>query len=540
MSSIVLFCKHRLSLLDRMHSSCTNQEFVQQKSEQLVKAVLDKQHSTKNMQVEEAAEVSDLLETCKGLSPTDKSKCVTALMAVATDDSLGRDFGAQPTKYLGNGAKPYEKYLQQVEEGDYPKYQVHNYIHHYITKDGWTQAADGAKPMQLRVAPLVRAMHRCGWVRYSEPQLAEVVGTLGPLGVDTTGESGLAILHHLKYGLSLVQKKMEMPGLSLLVWEFPANPNELPEPWKTKAQEDGELVVSPFTDTELTFHRVRTPCRRSHKDVQANRSCSGGWRRLSLQDMPTPQHGAQPNAMWHPMQNQMANAWGCQGWPQLTYGAQHQPGQQFAPPQAPGEIALTLFPNGHNRNTLPGTEGSVPGMGGSVPGTEGSAPDSQGSVPGTEGSAQSAPRPAPAEQPQSQSQLVGWGLAPNSVPAIEDRKEASPAELPVSLSKTISQTRSVLQEASQARKTEIRDKPGKKGAKPEKAAAKAKAKAAAKGKAKAGAKAKPVTKIWGDKLLLGCSKCRADTVNGCSQCRDPGFGGKRGPASYTPAGKKRR
>ena len=86
----------------------------------------------------------------------------------------------------------------------------------------------------------------------------------------------------------------------------------------------------------------------------------------------------------------------------------------------------------------------------------------------------------------------------------------------------------------------IRDKPGKKGAKPEKAAAKAKAKAAAKGKAKAGAKAKPVTKIWGDKLLLGCSKCRADVVNGCSQCRDPGFGGKRGPASYTPAGKKRR
>ena len=91
MSGIVLFCKHRLSLLDRMHSSCTNQEFVQQKSELLVKAMLDKLHSTKNMLVEEAAEVSDLLETCKGLSPTDKSKFVTALMAVATDDSLGRD-----------------------------------------------------------------------------------------------------------------------------------------------------------------------------------------------------------------------------------------------------------------------------------------------------------------------------------------------------------------------------------------------------------------------------------------------------------------
>ena len=74
MSSIVLFCKHRLSLLDRMHSSCTNQEFVQQESELLVKAMLDKLHSTKNMLVEEAAEVSDLLDCLLYTSPSPRDK----------------------------------------------------------------------------------------------------------------------------------------------------------------------------------------------------------------------------------------------------------------------------------------------------------------------------------------------------------------------------------------------------------------------------------------------------------------------------------
>ena len=70
----------------------------------------------------------------------------------------------------------------------------------------------------------------------------------------------------------------------------------------------------------------------------------------------------------------------------------------------------------------------------------------------------------------------------------------------------------------------------------------AKPKASAKRKPKAGAKGKPkaVAKIWGDKLLLGCAKCRANTHIGCAQCQDPGFGGKRGPTSWYPAGKKRR
>ena len=82
--------------------------------------MLDKLHLTKNMRVEEATEVSDLLETCKGLSPTDKSKCVTALMAVATDDSLGRDFGAQPTKYLGNGLSPMRSICSKWRKGIVP------------------------------------------------------------------------------------------------------------------------------------------------------------------------------------------------------------------------------------------------------------------------------------------------------------------------------------------------------------------------------------------------------------------------------------
>ena len=524
--SIVLFFEQRLSLLGRMRTMCTDKEFVEKKGKEIVAACLDKLVMMKPPSVPDATSLSELFEKAP-VSAADKSKLIASLMALTTDESIRKENEAQPYahKYKGPQAQNDTGAFSRMTQGSaYPKWQTHKHIHQYMTKDEWLEAADKARPLACRVLPLVKAMHRCGWVRYSEPQLAEVVGTLGPLGVDTAGESGLAVLSYLKDALGLLSRKTVRPDDSILVWDFPSNPNDLPEPWRTTSQDDGELVPSPIAFKDLEWHRHRTPCRRSHKDVQRQQHGNGNM--LSLEDLPN--HGAQPvqglqhgfpAAMWHQMHAyQMANAW-----PQLPYGAQHQPGQRVEP-KAPGDIPLTLFPPGERRSTFPGTEGSVPGREGSVPGTEGSA------------------QPAPAEQPQSQPPLLSWGSAVSSVPPIEDRNSESPAEgsakLPLSLSSTIGQTRSLLQEASQARKMEPKDKDVRKnvhtgGAKP-KASAKRKPKAAAKGKPKA------VAKIWGDKLLLGCAKCRANTHIGCAQCQDPGFGGKRGPTSWYPAGKKRR
>merc|ERR1712091_270933 len=106
-------------------------------------------------------------------------------------------------------------------------------------------------------------MINCGWWFSSVPQQASVAAMMGPLGVEVRGDSGLHVLNLLKAALVQIKKnwKGAKPSAMQLVWTYPANPKELPEPWKTKAFANGDLVPSPVDLPVLNHHLSQMRCR---------------------------------------------------------------------------------------------------------------------------------------------------------------------------------------------------------------------------------------------------------------------------------------
>ena len=155
--STVAFFETRLSLIAKMQSMCTSKEVVKMRTDELVAACLDKLTTMGPQSVTDVLSLTELVEKAS-VSPAVKSTFI---------ESLATNFGAGPQPQDAWGLA-------------YPKFQIHEHIHHYLIKHEWIQAADEAKPVPMRILGLVRAMHRCGWVRHSEPQLAHVAGTLGP------------------------------------------------------------------------------------------------------------------------------------------------------------------------------------------------------------------------------------------------------------------------------------------------------------------------------------------------------------------------
>jgi len=530
------FLQTRLSLLTSFQEMIPTESFVAMKRKTLVNECLRKLGGQTHLSFAEGQSILDYLKAAQ-LPEKDQTALSEAVANLVTPAEpkhkpaplLESDHSAQvPLPQASSAPSPDPLAL--------PKYQVHHSFQQYLTKEDWLVLANAAQPCHHQVAVLGNAMHRCGWVWYSENGLADVIGTLGPLGIDVAGYKGLALVHQLKKyldsavkGLSPALTRKALGQGAATVWVFPANPKELPEPWRTLAFAEGELIPAPFAADRFHHYRAQVPARKTHWTVKAEeqnlRLGSASFSRSSLApaSMPALEDSSEFRSRVAIQASPLRELF-------LARQAARHPVYKGELPQ---EIQAQELAT---RSSLQGS---------AIQGHQNSE------CPITLFGRQPAQIMAGTTQPQQAQTELSPKAAVASQPALEDAKagppgsEAQPPKNPGDLQDSVAEhlnaSLGMLGKKAQAEE-EVKKRRCKAPASPKvkktttKATTKSKTSSAQpqpkpKAKPKASSaqpkpkpKAKP--KVPG-KLVLGCCKCRRSPT-GCAQCKNPAFGGRRG------------
>ena len=124
--------------------------------------------------------------------------------------------------------------------------QSHKYFENYMTKEEWETLCNDDHALSAKIYVVAKAIIRCGWFVYSEPDLANVVVIFRCLGLAAGPAESLDVLRELKNYLKKARDNPQGCKNKPMISVFPNDPKELPNALRMIAFSSGDLVQSPL------------------------------------------------------------------------------------------------------------------------------------------------------------------------------------------------------------------------------------------------------------------------------------------------------
>jgi hypothetical protein len=252
------YVEARLQLLECVEGT-GNVPLIEKTEKDVVDTIKLKLGSSKQLDLPQALAVLEKIKGSGQLSTANKNLLIECIRN-GTDIGLKElNAGAEPAK---PGAETQQEGAEPAKPGAKPivsKNQVHDHMENYLLETEW-QRMSHTQDNFLKLDILTRAILRCGGCFFSEPQWAALVSLLGLVGVDVKNDTDLFWLNKLKV-LHAAQKPKAVEKENL-VFEYPADPSDLPEPWLSLAFREGKLLKCPFPAEEVKWLKKLVHCRR--------------------------------------------------------------------------------------------------------------------------------------------------------------------------------------------------------------------------------------------------------------------------------------
>ena len=239
--TLIKFIENRVRFLNGIQGVCHNQDIKNKSEEDVVTSILHK------------------------ISQCGKSdvSAVNNIMEIISNADFTRDNKSKIVESLGE--RTLTSTMAKPEVDKIEKKQCHSYMENYFTVNEWRELAGMDVETTEKIKIIAKAILRCGWCYQSEPELACVIAILTTLGFADIGNDSLEHLQSLKVLVSKMMVKEKSKLAVDLVDVFPKNPKMLPEPWRSMAFRDGDLIQSPLNENEFNQNKSIIPCRKTSK-----------------------------------------------------------------------------------------------------------------------------------------------------------------------------------------------------------------------------------------------------------------------------------